>query len=466
MKKILLATALVVLAGAAVVTSFGIWWFKDEPREWTTRSPAALEEFRQGLEDSEKLYHVDASLHFERTLELDPGFVMAKLYLLRHTPGDRDRADELRQELLEAELTPLAPRERYLLEVFRARHEGEAAEVARLTDDFLEENPGDPYALSIRCNAAWAAEDWDRAERCFERLLDLHPNRALAQNLLGYIAMARGHFEQAEERFRTYRFIAPDQANPHDSLGQLLALVGRTEEAAESFEEAIRVKPDFCHSYVELAGLHLTSGDPEAAGQILDRLEEQGTCRWMVEGGSVCSRRAWIEYQRGRRAAAWEIFEDGCLEKLYGADPLAHRLALGLGLEDEAEEIETRLAERLGEMEGEKPKSATWYRSSLAHVRGVRHLAEGDLEAAVAAFRKADEAIEFWGPERASLKLLNLLHLRAALRGLGRTDEAERIAQRIREVHPGFLDRELPDLGPDGTFHREETGRSDAPASP
>lgn len=452
MKKILFASTALVLLVGALAAAAGVWWLRDRQPEWTTRSPAALDAFEAGLESYEKYYWMDALRHFDRALELDPGFVAAQLYRVRLMPSEWQDSETIREHLTVMDLAGLTDRERLLVEVYRDRVGGHSEEAIRRADAYLEEHPGDPWALAIRCDGAWALEDWDRAEACYTRLLELHPNRVFAQNRLGYIAMGRGRFDQAEERFKTYRYIAPDQANPHDSLGQLLALRGRYEEAGESFEEAVRVKPEFCASYLNLGHLYAETGEFERAREALERLDEQEDCQWAHAVGQVCANRAWISYLEGELDEAWSIYEDGCLRRRNGIDPLAHRLSLAVGKPSEAFEIERRIEERIVEVEEKKPQSAVWFRSALEHFRGVRSLAAGDFEAASRHLRSADDAVQYWGPERAGLKIWNLMNLRRALTGLGDAAGAEEVRSRIAAVNPVVVDMELPDLAMDGAW--------------
>ena len=93
-------------------------------QEWTTSSPEALAEFEAGKRAEMKLYHMEAAQHFERAVELDPDFVIAKL----HTVDMMMREDEaagraIWDEVLAADTSKLNPRERYLIERSRLHNE-------------------------------------------------------------------------------------------------------------------------------------------------------------------------------------------------------------------------------------------------------------------------------------------------------------------------------------------------------
>jgi len=58
--------------------------------EWTTDSPEALAEFTAAVDAQMKLYHNEVQAHLEKALELDPDFVIAKLYLADQVKNQDD----------------------------------------------------------------------------------------------------------------------------------------------------------------------------------------------------------------------------------------------------------------------------------------------------------------------------------------------------------------------------------------
>jgi len=87
-KKIWMGMA-VVIAGAIAVSLVAL----PKGAEWTTDSPEALAEFTAAIDAKMKLYHNDVQTHLERAVELDPEFVIAKLYLANEIRfDDEDRA--------------------------------------------------------------------------------------------------------------------------------------------------------------------------------------------------------------------------------------------------------------------------------------------------------------------------------------------------------------------------------------
>ena len=422
---------LLLLGGAAAAILHG----RRAP-QWTTRSPAALAELEKGFEAEMKYYGEDAREHYRRALALDPDFVIAKLRLLSATPAqDKDTRQRLIDELRKAHTAALRPRERLLVEYFLARADKENARADKLLSAYLDDHPTDPFALSIRCGQAWTRGDFAEAEACNKRLLDVDPNWVQAQNQLGYLAMGQGHFAEAERLFRTYLFIAPDQANPHDSLGELLTVVGRYPEAEHELEEAARIKPNFCAAWSHLILLHLVAGELDPARATLARVQDTGSCPADFIRAQSCRLAAWTGLESRDYGAAWAA-ASACGEKPGDLSVMAYRVALLAG----QGEVGARLL-AAAQQEIEYPEKDRTNEAVVAHMAGLQELQKGDAAAAAKLFAKADQGLEYWSDGVAILKLFNRLDLAAALRGAGRTAEAQRITAEVAAVNASFAGR-------------------------
>lgn len=447
MRKVLFITLGLATAAGAVFAGVTYWLLREEPSEWTTRSPRALREFTEGLGDLAKIYRVDAIRHFEEALELDPSFAMAKLNLafLYTSRSERQR---MLDELREVDVSELRPRERFLVTYRLARAEGRDGDAQVSLNTFREDYPEDPYGLRVLCRLSWEAERWDAAVSCYQRLLELHPNWVEARNHLGYVALARGRFAEAEEHFRIYRYLAPDQANPYHSLSELLTVLGRYEEAETDLAEAIRIKPDFCAAYAQRVEIGLISGQLALAESALDDIESIEACDFYATQGRLCSSRAWIDFVRGDSEAAWSGLEGACLERHEGFDLLAHRIAVMTGRTQEAAAMEEMLRQYQAEIaRTSRPVYAEQLRAILAHMEGIRALADGDLALAAERLEEADSKLGYWSGERASIKPFNRLNLLGVLELLGRVEAARALRQEIEAVNPRLIESfPLPDL--------------------
>ncbi len=429
-----------VLVGAAAISLVAL----PNRVEWTTSSPAALEEFELANQARRKLYHSDAIAHLERAVELDPEFVFAKFWLADMLQWyEPDRARALFDEVLEANLDRLRPRERYFIQRAEARHDKRFGDAARLTDEYYEKHPDDPYVIETLANEAYHSGELDTAERLFRRLLEVAPNWVVAYNQLGYLTMAQGRFTEAEEYFTSYRFIAPDQANPHDSLGELYLIQGRYDDAETSVARAMDIRPDFWAAYMHLTHARLLRNDFAGAREALERWAEQDdpmgreitAWRCAVEIAELDLHRSWGELLGN--------IDSPCVEKAYPASYVAtavHRAACEVDEWKTAGIFESRLEERLDKAkeEGvEKSMAETW--PTLLHMQGVRLALQGDLGQAEEKFRSADAQLTYRESVSGLFKLRNRLLLVETLFAQGRDAEAHHLLANVRTVNPAIV---------------------------
>src|SRR5690348_8259787 len=82
--------------------------------EWSSRSPAALAELRAGMDAERKYYNNEAREHFQKALELDPQFAIARVQLLKSADGKESKA--LVDALSATDRSRLTPREAMLVD--------------------------------------------------------------------------------------------------------------------------------------------------------------------------------------------------------------------------------------------------------------------------------------------------------------------------------------------------------------
>lgn len=420
--------------------------FGDREREWTTRSKAALEAFEQGLEARQRGYQDAAVSHFDRALELDPKFTMAKLYLSQMYALSNPRSQELIAELEQADLEGLRPRERFLVRYWLAEVAGENDQAGAILSDFLKRYPTDFFGLDTRCSRAWWERRWDGAEECYFKLIQMHPNHVEAYNRLGFINMAQGRFSEAEEQFRTYCFIAPDQALPFTSLAELLILLGRYEEADESLAKALSVEGSFCMAHHQRIRAYYFSGRTAAARREIDLMEGLRECAYLEPAGFYCHMRGIVDFFDSDLEGAWSRFDGDCLERRHGFDLIGHHVAVATGRLEEARQMVDNLRRFIAvNRQRDVPMDPDWFVSLRAHLEGVQLMAAGDYVEASARLREADERLQYWMPEQSGFKLLNRAFLARSLELAGATSESEALVHMVDAVNPRFIDQ-LPHL--------------------
>ncbi len=425
-KKLLVPLVAVLLVAAAIAA-----WAALRAREqqaWTTSSPAALAELRLGIDAQRKFYWPEARSHFEKALELDPGFAAAALLLLHSGPG-KERREQLLAQLAKVDRARLTAREAFLVDV---RNDWSSDEVTpalrKVVADYVRAHPRDPYGLELQGNIFWSDRRWEDSERVYQRLLAVDPNWVTAQNRLGYLSMAQRRFAEAEDRFRTYRYVAPDQANPHDSLGELLVLVGRFDEAQAELEAALRIRPDFCTSYSDLVTAARLTGHPERVEGYLGRAARSGCSpRWLAS--ARCDNRIWTLYLARDWRALAQLSHDPCVTGHHASVVLPHLGAVLSGDLQLAAEIEAFEA---------KQTNTTYmamHNPVPPHVRAVREVASGDLPAALRDFAACDRLLEYRQLDDGVFKMYNRLQWAHALELAADRPAAERLLREVAGVN-------------------------------
>jgi Flp pilus assembly protein TadD len=441
MKKTWLAV-IAVVAVALAVSLIAL------PRgsEWTTDSPEARVELEAAVDAQMKLYHPEAKAHLEKAVELDPDFVVAKLFLADQlSRTDRERAKQLADEAFAADVSRLSARERLLIERARAIGERRYDDAARMTDDYLEKHRDDPYVLHLKALRTWLAGDFEEAERLNQRLIEIAPNWVIAYNQLGYIAMSQGRFVEAEEYFSSYRFVAPDQANPHDSLGELYMITGRYDEAEATLLRSIEIKPDFWAAYDHLVLVKTWSGDFDGARQVLEMARDTGDCPPSWDAGMECrillSQMAASALWRDILAARDEHPE--CFNDMASgyARVVTHLAASTVGDRDVAQAIEDDVAKLVASaQEGTAESGLGDVLGLQAHLRGVRLAVNGDLEGAIESFNQADRHLSYLQAGSGLFKLYNRILLVETLLAAGDDGKAHQLLSKVRSVNPKMAD--------------------------
>ncbi len=436
-----IAAAVVVAVGVTLVAL---------PRgpEWTTSSPEALREYQAAMDAEQKLYSGEVGEHLTRAYEADPGFLVAKLGYASHLGmTDKERADELRREVFDADLSKITPRERFFIEYAKAFREKRPEDGEALLNDYFARYPDDPYILYRKATWTWSRGDLEDAERLYQKLIEIRPNWVISYNQLGYIAMMQGRFAEAEEYFKSYKFVAPDQANPHDSLGELFITLGRYDEAEESLEKAIEIKPDFWPAFQHLVLLKAINGDEDGTQDVIERARTAGmpeeilasmTC--FADYEEMASREAWQEIL-DRPSDCVEGFKDGY------AVVITHLAASRLGNWERAEKIEGETSEILAKVrESGEEKKTMVLEGALNHMQGVRLALQGDLAGAEERLRAADMGLTYVEAGTSWYKLYNRMFLAEILLAEGEDAEAHQLLSQVRSVNPMMV-AEFEDSG-------------------
>ena len=103
------------------------------------------------------------------------------------------------------------------------------------------------------------------AEAAYRRLLQDHPDRADALQMLGVLLSQTGRAGEGEPLIRRAISLTPREANYHSNLGFLLVSQGRREEAAAAFRQAVALRPDSVDAHSNLGNVLKELGQADQA---------------------------------------------------------------------------------------------------------------------------------------------------------------------------------------------------------
>ena len=238
-----------------------------------TSSVDAYRAYDDGRRASQRFLHAEAAAHFERALELDSTFALARfrrglsLYQLGRIS---EAAGEIRRA--RSELGPASERDRLFVtgvDQFASDTAAALATVRQLVRKYPDDKDARIIFASLLAGLRGAGDAEARA--LLHETLLLDPSYAPGYNVLAYSYAGSGDLEAADSLSRRYVELEPDQPNSWDSRGEILELTGRVGEAREAYRKALTLRPDFRFSLNHLARSYLSEDDPEGARRELER---------------------------------------------------------------------------------------------------------------------------------------------------------------------------------------------------
>ncbi len=203
--------------------------------------------FLRGRLDYEKFYYEDARQFLEKSIELDPSFASAYLYLA-WTYGQlgfreaRNNAYEKAKAF--SEKTP--EKERLFIEAAYARTiERDPDKRFRILLQIAEKYPREKrvhYYIGLYYEGK---NMLDQALEEYNKALELDPNYGYAINQCAYLYADLGQFEKAIRHLERYASLLPGDANPVDSIAEIYFRMGKLDEAILKYKEALEIRPDF-----------------------------------------------------------------------------------------------------------------------------------------------------------------------------------------------------------------------------
>jgi len=135
----------------------------------------------------------------------------------------------------------------------------------------LRIDPNDPDALSVLSYYQYLAEDFNAAEKTYDKFISLYPDEAAGYNNKALIFKRLGRYKKEEGLYRVALALAPDDPTALNNLAVCLAHQGRFNEALAIMKHLEKIDPDDPYADLHRAKIHAAMGDDEVAYQYLEQ---------------------------------------------------------------------------------------------------------------------------------------------------------------------------------------------------
>jgi len=245
---------------------------------------------------------------FARAVELDPDFSTAwREWAESLAAMHPEQASEiLRRGLAQTGLR--SPSDRSRMELLAASLTHDAAAELKALEAMAAQAPPDPNSLRGLAETAMNAREFATAVKYYRKLLELVPNDAAAENLMGYAYAFGGDLPSAMKSFAIYRRAPGQEANALDSMGEAYFVNGQFRDAEQFFLQAHDKDPSMLAGgdLLKAAYARFLSGDLAGADGIFKRFDE---FRAQAKDPLLAWKRATWLYATGRSEQARAALE-------------------------------------------------------------------------------------------------------------------------------------------------------------
>jgi tetratricopeptide (TPR) repeat protein/DNA-binding winged helix-turn-helix (wHTH) protein len=394
-----------------------------------TANLSAYQAYSLGMSKAMGLQNAEAVKLFERALELDPNFIMARArlgYVYGVTWAQPQLAVPHLDEVFR-HASDLRESDRLQIEAWRAMARLDYAAAITPYQRLIRLYPYEIEAYNRLSRLLAGERRYQEAIDVARRGLTLDPDSRELHNQLGGAYLDIGRRADALLAHRRYVELAPDEPNSHDSLGLTLQTMGRYDEAEASFDHALALKPDFEPALAHLANVHFQTGRYRSAERLYERLAASDSEPVQARGHqSIALIRAragrWEEARSSARTA------DDLYVKIHG-DSYLRWCSIRIDLEQRTPAVAQRIdTTRIFADRGSR-LSARLVQSLVGRIA----LRNGQVDRALDHFRLAlNERPIVWDTDPVE-DVLALAHL-----DLGRWDDAIAEFQRLLQANPRY----------------------------
>ncbi|NNG16943.1 MAG: tetratricopeptide repeat protein, partial [Gemmatimonadales bacterium] len=242
--------------------------------EVTSASEEANKHFWAGVHDADNIFFARAATHFEKALEADPKFGLARVFHGRNAVGlsQAQRLEQINQGI--SELSGATTGELLTALGMREWTAGNPKEAMALFGTASKMMPGDPHLALYKAFVTGGATNPERGIAATRAVTERFPEFAAAWNILGYQLYNSGNQAGGLAAIRKYAELAGDHPNPHDSYAELLQWSGRYDAAMKHYHRATELDPTFDQGYMGMAEVAQMKGEGKHAREHLAKAIE------------------------------------------------------------------------------------------------------------------------------------------------------------------------------------------------
>jgi len=218
----------------------------------STRSVEARKFAELALDKYENVLLHDAVVQAQHATEKDPDFALgyALLSLASRTGVPNSAALERAKVLM-----PQAPAdEQLLVRWMTGIQDHNLLPAIASMNDLLKRYPKNKHVLYLISEWLFGQQDFDRAQKMMESVLQIEPNFPPVLNMLGYAYIQSAHPDPAKAVATLKRYIAADPSSPNteDSMGEVLRYTGDDQGSLQHYSAALQIDPTFFTSQLGL----------------------------------------------------------------------------------------------------------------------------------------------------------------------------------------------------------------------
>jgi len=237
----------------------------------STRSQEARKLTEQALDKYENVMLDDSVVIAEEATQKDRGFALS--YAVLAFAARRSTGNSTALARAKSLLPRATPDEQLMVRWMSSIQDRNLLPAISSMNDLLKRYPKNKHVLYHTSEWLYTQEDYERAQKMLESLLQLDPNFPPALNMLGYSYIESGHPdpEKAVAYSKRYVEVDPSSPNPEDSLGEVLRYAGQDEASLEHYGAALQVDPTFFTSQLGLGDTLTLMGKYDEAREEYDK---------------------------------------------------------------------------------------------------------------------------------------------------------------------------------------------------